>query len=110
MTAAPMDLPAGGARRPGLWVFSTLFFMEAMARSTMATIVPLQAYALLHEARYVSYLAFALALGGLLAGLGVPLLIRHISRRWTYTLGASAMIGAHSSRYSDIAVNGCQTC
>ena len=94
MTAAPMDLPAGGARRPGLWVFSTLFFMEAMARSTMATIVPLQAYALLHEARYVSYLAFALALGGLLAGLGVPLLIRHISRRWTYTLGASAMIGA----------------
>ena len=93
-SAAQMDMPADATRRPGLWVFSTLFFMEAMARATMATIVPLQAYALLKEARYVSYLSFALALFGLIAGLSVPLLIRHISRRWTYTLGASALIGA----------------
>ena len=88
------DLPADAANRPGLWVFSTLFFLEAMTRATMATIVPLQAYALLQEARYVSYLSFALALGGLIAGLGVPLLIRHISRRWTYTLGVSALLAA----------------
>ena len=93
-TAAHMDLTANAVRRPGLWVFSTLFFMEAMARATMATIVPLQAYALLGEARFVSYLSFTLALGGLLAGLSVPMLIRHISRRWTYTLGACSMLAA----------------
>ena len=94
MTAGQLDMPAGAERRPGLWVFSTLFFMEAMGRATMATIVPLQAYALLKEARFVSNLSFALAVGGLLAGLSVPLLIRHISRRWTYTLGATAMLSA----------------
>ena len=91
---AQADVLADVRERPGLWVFSTLFFMEAMARATMATVVPLQAYGLLHEARYVSYLGFALAVGGLGAGLFVPMLIQRISRRWTYTIGACALVAA----------------
>ena len=91
---AEADHPAGAQARPGLWVFSTLFFIEAMARASLATVIPLQAYALLKEARFVSYLGFALALGGLLSGLFVPLLIAQISRRWTYTLGACCLIAA----------------
>ncbi len=88
------DVPAMGRSRPGLWVFSTLFFIEAVARASLATVIPLQTYALLNEARYVSYLGFAMGLGGLIAGLGVPLLIARISRRWTYTLGACCLIAA----------------
>ncbi len=89
-----ITLIAGARARPGLWVFSTLFFIEAMARASLATVIPLQTYELLRDARYVSYLGFAVALGGLIAGLGVPLLIARISRRWTYTLGASCLIAA----------------
>ena len=74
--------------RPGLWVFSTLFFIEGMARASLATVVPLEAYALLGEARFVSYLGVCLAVFGLAAGLFMPLLIKTLSRRWTYTLGA----------------------
>ena len=80
--------------RPGLWVFSTLFFMEAMARASLSTVIPLQAYTLLREPRYVSFLGFALALGGLAAGLSVPILIARVSRRWTYTLGALCLVVA----------------
>ena len=94
MTAGQLDIPAGAERRPGLWVFSVLFFLEAMARSTLISIVPLQAYALLGKARLVSNLTFGLAVLGLLASMTVPLLIRHLSRRWTYTLGACALIAA----------------
>jgi predicted MFS family arabinose efflux permease len=90
-----VDLAGAGAEaRPGLWVFSILFFIEAMARASLATVIPLQTYALLKEARYVSYLGFAVALGGLIVGLGVPLLIARISRRWTYTLGAACLAAA----------------
>jgi len=94
MTAAGIDLPAGAGARPGLWVFSTLFFLEAMARASLIAIVPLQTYSLLKEARYVSYLTFVMAVFGLLAGLAIPMLIRHLSRRWTYTLGAISIAGA----------------
>jgi len=90
-TTSDIGIAAQGEARPGLWVFSTLFFIEAMARASLATVIPLQTYDLLHEARYVSYLGFAMAFGGLIAGLGVPLLIARISRRWTYTLGAACL-------------------
>jgi predicted MFS family arabinose efflux permease len=87
-----IDVTADARARPGLWVFSTLFFIEAMTRASLATVIPLQTYDLLKEPRYVSYLGFAMATGGLLIGLGVPLLIARISRRWTYTLGAACLI------------------
>ncbi len=80
--------------RPGLWVYSVLFFIEAMTRASLATVIPLQTYHLLKEPRYVSYLGFAMALGSLLIGLAVPLLIARISRRWTYTLGAGCLVAA----------------
>ena len=95
-----LDVPADARQRPGLWVFSALFFIEAMARASLATVIPLQSYALLKEARYVSYLGFALALGGLIAGLCVPMLIARISRRWTYTLGACCLIAASATLVS----------
>jgi len=94
MMAGQLDIPADVERRPGLWVFSTLFFLEAMARASLIAVVPLQTYALLKEARFVSYLTFVMALFGLLAGMAVPLLIRHLSRRWTYTLGGVSLVGS----------------
>lgn len=82
------------APQPGIRVFAILFMVEAMSRASIAALIPLQTYALLHEARYVSYANFGVAVFGLLAGFFVPLVIRLISRRWTYTLGGVCLIAA----------------
>lgn len=82
------------APQPGIWVFAILFLVEAMSRASIAALIPLQTYALLGEARYVSYVNFGIAFFGLIAGLFVPLLIRALSRRWTYTLGGLCLIAA----------------
>ncbi len=78
-------LPA--APKPGIAVFSSLFFIESLSRAMVATLVPLQSYALLQDAHKVSYLSLGASAFGLLAGLLVPLAVRVLSRRWTYTLG-----------------------
>jgi MFS family permease len=85
-------LPA--APKPGIAVFTTLFFFESMARASVATLVPLQAYALLGDAQLVSYLSLGASGFGLIAGLMVPLIVRLFSRRWTYTLGGIALAAA----------------
>ncbi len=100
MTSITTDQVPARAR-PGLWVFSTLFFIEAMARASLSTVIPLQAYSLLQEPRYVSYLGLALALGGLLAGLAMPMLITRLSRRWTYTIGAVCLMAAALALMAD---------
>lgn len=73
--------------KPGAMVFAILFALESLARATLWTIVPLQAYALLDNARDVSLLNFGVSLSSLVGGLTVPLLIRRFRRRWVYSLG-----------------------
>jgi hypothetical protein len=45
--------------RPGPVVFASLFALDSMARATLSTVIPLQAYAVLGSARNVSLLFFA---------------------------------------------------
>ncbi|HUL09979.1 MAG TPA: MFS transporter [Candidatus Acidoferrum sp.] len=73
--------------KPGAMVFALLFSLESLARATLWTIVPLQAYELLHNARDVSLLNFAVSFSSLAGGLTIPLLIRRFRRRWIYTAG-----------------------
>lgn len=72
---------------PGAMVFAVMFAMESLARATLWTIVPLQAYELLQDALHVSLLNFGVSVTSLVGGLTVPLLIRRLRRRWVYSLG-----------------------
>jgi MFS family permease len=68
-------------------VFAIMFALESLARATLWTIVPLQAYALLQSPRDVALLSFIVSVSSLAGGLTVPLLIRVLRRRWVYSLG-----------------------
>lgn len=72
---------------PGAMVFAVLFALESLARATLWTIIPLQAYALLQDTLHVSLLNFGVSITSLVGGLTVPLLIRRLRRRWVYSLG-----------------------
>ncbi len=87
----PLWLPAAPAT--GMWVFSLLFAIETIARASLATVVPLQAYELLADERKLSFLYTAVALVTLAASFVIPSLIRRFTRRWTYTIGVAALIG-----------------
>lgn len=88
----PLWLPA--APLPGVWVFSLLYSIETIARASLATVVPLQAYEILRDEQQVSFLYTVVALATLGASFLVPGLIRRFTRRWTYTIGVAALAGA----------------
>jgi MFS family permease len=72
--------------------FVVLFTCDAIARSILITLVPLQAYALLGAAQLVSTIYFLIAIVGLAASLAVPVILHHVRRRWVLTIGASAQV------------------
>ncbi|MBX6324023.1 MAG: MFS transporter [Rhodospirillaceae bacterium] len=83
-----------GVGKPTALTFAIMFTLESMARASLATVIPLQAYALLGRARDVSILNFVVGIAGLTASFSIPLLIRRFRRRWMYTAGALALIAA----------------
>ncbi|MGD2172713.1 MAG: MFS transporter [Gammaproteobacteria bacterium] len=83
--------------RPGASVFASLYALESYARSLLSTVITVQALYLLGNARDVSLLFSAVGVTGLMASFSIPLLIRHLSRRWVYTLGALLIIAAAAS-------------
>jgi MFS family permease len=68
--------------------FVVLFTCDAVARTLLISIVPLQIYVLLGGAQLVSVVYFAAAFVGLATNLVVPILLHHIRRRWILTAGA----------------------
>jgi Na+/melibiose symporter-like transporter len=94
----PLWLPAAPA--PGAGVFSLLFSIETVARASLATVVPLQAYDILKDEQLVSFLYTAVAIATLAASFLVPGLIRRFTRRWTYSFGAACLIGAALALWS----------
>ncbi|MCB1429254.1 MAG: MFS transporter [Nitratireductor sp.] len=70
------------------WAFAALFFLESIARSSVATVFPLHAYALFGNKETVSIVYTSVAFAALFASFLIPYLIRLLSRRWSYTLGA----------------------
>ncbi|MGH6959492.1 MAG: hypothetical protein ACREE7_03320, partial [Dongiaceae bacterium] len=58
---------------PGAFVFAIMFTLESLARATLWTIVPLQAYELLNDnARDVSLLNTAVSIAGLVGSFTIP--------------------------------------
>ncbi len=94
----PLWLSAGPT--PGMGVFSLLYGIESIARASLATVVPLQAYAILKDEQQVSFLYTAIAIATLAASFLVPGMIRHFTRRWTYTVGVAALIAAALALWS----------
>ncbi|MCB1512443.1 MAG: MFS transporter [Hyphomicrobiaceae bacterium] len=76
------NLPEARAR-----AFVVLFTCEALTRSLLITLVPLQAYAAYNAAQTVSVIYFLAAIVGLGGSLLVPSLIARLHRRWVMTLG-----------------------
>ncbi len=70
------------------WAFAALFFLESVARASVATVIPLHAYDLLGDKQQVSLLYTSISLIALAMSFAIPFMIRAFSRRWSYTLGA----------------------
>jgi MFS family permease len=89
----PIWLPA--VRAPGASTFALLYAVESFARASVASVIPIQAYELLHDKQAVSLLYTFVALTGLSVTLFMPMLIVRFARRWVYTAGVvSLAIGA----------------
>ena len=81
--------------QPGAWTFSVLFFLESVARASLVTVLPLTAYALLGGKEAVSLAYTAVSLAALGFTFAIPTLVRRLSRRWAYSLGA-ALLGLYA--------------
>lgn len=88
----PIWLQAVGA--PGATSFALLFALESLTRAIVASVVPLQVLTLIGDPKGVSLVYFVISGLGLALNFAVPLLVRVISRRFTYSLGAVASLAA----------------
>jgi MFS family permease len=74
--------------------FVVLFTCDALTRSILITLVPLQAYHVFGAAQTASVVYFFAAAGGLGASLCVPGLLAWIPRRFTMTIGAACQLAS----------------
>jgi len=91
-TYVPLWLSAAATPRAGTIII--LFSIEAWSRTTLITLVPLQAHKLLGDAQSVSVTYFLVSVFGLLSTMVVPLVVHHIRRRWAFTFGIMLMFCA----------------
>ena len=86
----PDWLPA--ARPPGAGTFALLYALESIARASISSVIPIQAYDLLKDEQQVSMLYTLVALLGLSATLFMPMAIARFARRFVYTAGVAALM------------------
>ena len=86
----PDWLPA--VRAPGAGTFALLYALESIARASISSVIPIQAYDLLRNEQHVSMLYTVVALLGLSATLFMPLAIARFARRFVYTAGVAALM------------------
>jgi len=82
----------GALRTPGARTFATLFAIESLARASVSSVIPLQAYDLLKDEQQVSVLYTLVSLAGLFVTLSMPLFIHRFARRRVYTAGAVLLV------------------
>ncbi|MDH3689653.1 MAG: MFS transporter [Gammaproteobacteria bacterium] len=71
--------------------FAGLFFVGTLARAMLISVLPLQALALLGDAQKVSVLYFSVSVGGILASLLVPAIVRAIGCYQAFLLSMMVM-------------------
>lgn len=74
--------------------FATLYAIEALTRSILTTIIPLQALEVMGTSQKVSQLYFWVGLSGLCFGLLVPALVRLLARRYVVSIAAGLLLAA----------------
>jgi Major Facilitator Superfamily len=94
MTAEPLTPSLPLERRAGALTFAAIFSLESFVRSLNATVVSLQAYALLGSSQRVSIATTCVSMSVFLTTLFLPYGLGRLRRRWAYTLGAGAMMAA----------------
>ncbi|MBX3580708.1 MAG: MFS transporter [Rhizobiaceae bacterium] len=75
----------------GARTFATLYGLESFARAFVSSVIPIQAYEILHSEQGVSILYTIVAMLGLSVTLFMPMLIERFSRRWVYTAGVVSL-------------------
>ncbi len=79
-------------RLDSLTRFALFFFIQNLPRGMLLSVIPLQAYALMGNAQDTSLLLFAVSVGGILAALTLPVLIRRIGLYPSYLLSCATML------------------
>ncbi|MFO1191159.1 MAG: hypothetical protein U1F00_03275 [Rhodoferax sp.] len=74
-------------RHPGVRSFVAVGALEAVVRGIMLSVYPLLMYRAWGDAAVVSKWYFLVGVVSLLTGLCVPMLTRHVPRRWVYSIG-----------------------
>ncbi len=77
--------------QPGAKTFSVLYLLESIARASMVTVLPVTAFAVFGDKETVSLVYTLVSLAALCISFTIPVLVRRLSRRWTYTLGAALL-------------------
>lgn len=78
--------------RPGAVVFASLFALESFSRALLSTVITLQALELFETTRDVSLIFSLVGVTALVASFSIPSLVRRLSRRVVYSLGAALLI------------------
>ncbi len=94
MNSAHPASNSGQIRRAGPLTFAFLFAGESLLRALNVSVIPLQAYELLGSSQRVSLVATCVSAAVLLTTLSMPLLLRNVRRRWTYSLGIALIVAA----------------
>jgi MFS family permease len=95
----PVWLPA--VRPPGAGTFALLYALESIARASVSSVIPIQAYDLLKDEQHVSMLYTLVALLGLSATLFMPMAIARFARRFVYTAGVVALMAGSLAFLAD---------
>ncbi len=72
--------------------FAGLFFVQTFSRGILLSVIPLQALSLLGTAQRTSILFFAVSVGGILAALVMPVLIRKVGNHSAFLVSCLAML------------------
>ncbi len=89
--ASPVIWTAAPPKR-GALAFASLFAIESFARALVATVVSVQAHDILSSSQKVSVLFTCVSSAVLVSTLTLPMLFRHVPRRWVYTAGIGGLI------------------
>ncbi|MEM7408363.1 MAG: MFS transporter [Pseudomonadota bacterium] len=72
--------------------FSLIFFLVALGRTLLLTALPLEAFARLGSAEYVSYLFLLASAGGICVSLNLPVLLKRLGCRGVFYVAASLLV------------------
>ena len=106
---SPSPVSVHPSTTPGVRAFAAVGAFEAVTRGIALSVYPLLMYRAWGDAAVVSQQYFVVGVLSLLMGLSVPMLTRHLPRRWVYTLGAvlyvvSAVLGMVGGKVTTLAL------